>query len=70
MVVMWIRFGENENEDEGEKNKGERKFQRTKANEVGPRFATLGVSLIQAVCRLLFCIDPDPLLCSKTFQDP
>lgn len=68
MVVIWIRFGENEHEDEGEKNKGERKFQRT--NEVGPRFASLGVSLIQAVCRLLSYIDPDPLLCSQTFQDP
>lgn len=32
---MWIRFGGNEKEDEGEKDKGERKFQRTKENKVG-----------------------------------
>lgn len=35
---MWIRFGGNEKEDEGEKDKGERKFQRTKENKVGPWF--------------------------------
>lgn len=68
---MWIRFGGNENEDEGEKDKGERKFQRTKEDEVGPWFAMLGVSLIQAVCGLS-CVDPDPLLCTQrqTFQAP
>jgi hypothetical protein len=30
--------------------------------KLGPKLATGGVSLLQAVCSLLFCLDLDPVL--------